>query len=1022
MVTVFKSKARGGGITSVPVDVEGLVAELRASVQGEVRFSDGDRALYATDSSNYRQVPIGVVIPRDVDDVVVTVTACRHFGAPVLPRGAGTSLSGESCNVAVIIDMSKYLNQLIELEPDEKFARVQPGIIFDDLRDAAEQHHLTCATDTSTHQWATIGGMVGNNSCGIHSVMGGKTSDNTEELEILTYDGLRMRVGRTSEEELARIIAGGGRRGEIYARLKSLADRYGDLIRQRFPDIPRLVSGYGLNHLLPENGFNVARALVGSEGTCVTVLEVRTRLIYSPPSRSLLVLGYPDIYSAGDHAPEILEHRPTALEAVDDFLIHNMKLKGLHPEDVELLPEGGGWLLVEFGGENRQESHARAREVMDALQRADNPPSMKLFDDRWEEQKVWEIREAGLGATARVPNQPDTWPGWEDSAVPPDKVGPYLRDLRRLYDKFGYNAALYGHFGQGCIHTRINFDLRTAEGIKRFRTFLDEAADLVVSYGGSLSGEHGDGQARAALLPKMFGEELVEAFREFKSIWDPEWKMNPGKVVDPYTPTENLRLGTDYNPWEPKTHFKWPDDHGSFGRALLRCVGVGQCRRLYGKQAGGSTMCPSFMVTREEEHTTRGRARLLFEMLQGDPLTRGWHEEKVKEALDLCLSCKGCKHDCPVNVDMATYKAEFLSHYYKGRLRPMAAYTMGLIYWWSRLASLAPWLANFFTQTPVLRDAMKLAGGIAPERQLPLYAPQTFRDWFRRRDARNAGGPRVILWPDTFNNYFHPDTAKAAVEVLEAAGYHVTIPEQSLCCGRPLYDYGMLDLAEYLLRQILDALRPEIRAGVPIVGLEPSCVAVFRDELLNLFPHDQDAPRLAQQTYMLSELLEKERYEPPKLRRKAVVHGHCHHKTIMKLDAEEAVMKKMGLDYELLPSGCCGLAGSFGFERGDRYEVSVKAGERALLPAVRKAEEDTLIITDGFSCRTQIGQLSDRRALHLAQVLQMAMREGETGPSGGRPEDSFPEPSYGATERLRAVAALGAGALVGGLIWRALRR
>lgn len=1021
-VTTHGVRAHSYQIGSAGVDVDALVTDLNSSVRGEVRFSAGDRALYANDSSNYRQVPIGVVIPKDLDDVVAAVAACHKHGAPVLPRGAGTSLSGESCNVAVIIDFSKYLNHLLELNPDKKSARIEPGIIFDDLRNAAEQHKLTCATDTSTHQWATIGGMIGNNSCGIHSVMGGRTSDNIEEMEILTYDGVRMRVGETPPEELERIIREGGRRGEIYAKLKDLADRYGDLIRERFPDIPRLVSGYGLDWLLPEKGFNVARALVGTEGTCVTVLDATTRLLYNPPVRSLLVLGYPDIYSAGDHGHEILQHGPTALEAVDDRLVNNMKIKGLHPSDVELLPEGKGWLLIEFGGESKQESDDKAREVMEILKKADNPPSMKLFDDQAEEEKVWEIREAGLGATAKVPGQPDTHPGWEDSAVPPDKVGPYLRDLRKLYDKYGYQAALYGHFGQGCIHTRIDFDLKTAEGIKRFRSFLDEAADVVVGYGGSLSGEHGDGQARAALLPKMFGPELVEAFREFKSIWDPDWKMNPGKVVDPYTPTQNLRLGTSYNPPEVKTHFKFPEDEGSFGKAALRCVGVGQCRRTKATTPGGSTMCPSFMVTREEEHTTRGRARLLFEMMQGDPLTRGWREEKVKEALDLCLACKGCKHDCPVNVDMATYKAEFLSHYYKGKLRPMAAYSMGLIYWWSRLASLAPSVANLFSQTPVLRDVMKLAGGIAPQRQLPPFAPQTFKAWFRERGERNQGGSRVILFPDTFNNYFHVDTAKAAVEVLERAGYHVTIPGPSLCCGRPLYDYGMLDLAERLWHRTLDVLRDDIRDGVPVVGLEPSCIAAFRDELVNLFPQDEDANRLSQQTYMLSEFLEKEGYEPPKLKRKAIVHGHCHHKAVMQLSSEEKLLQQMGLDYELLPSGCCGMAGSFGFERGERYDVSVKVGENALLPAVRKAEDSTLVINDGFSCRTQISELTDRRALHLAQVIQMALHEGESGSPGGRPEEAFPEPKFSTGQRLRAAALVGAGALLGGGVLRQLSK
>ncbi len=532
----------------------------------------------------------------------------------------------------------------------------------------------------------------------------------------------------------------------------------------------------------------------------------------------------------------------------------------------------------------------------------------------------------------------------------------------------------------------------------------------MVSYGGSIAGEYGEGQ-RAELLPVMFGDELVEAFREFKAIWDPDGKMNPGKVVDPYPLDTNLRTGTDYNPPQVKTHFKFPEDRHSFVIATERCFGIGRCR----KQSG--TMCPSYQVTKEEMHTTRGRANLLFEMLQGEAITDGWRDEHVRESLDLCLACKGCKGECPVQVDIATYKAEFLSHYYEGRLRPASAYALGLIYWWSRLASYAPGVVNFFTQTPILRDALKAAANVAPERKIPAFAPKTFKQWFRERGPRNLTKPPVILWPDTFNNHFHPETARAAVEVLEDAGYRVEIPEQPLCCGRPLYDFGMLNLAKRQLRQILNALRPQIREGVPIVGLEPSCVAVFRDELTNLFPNDEDARRLPRQTFILSEFLEKEGYQPPKLERKAVVHGHCHHKAIMRMGDEEKVLTKLGLDYELLDSGCCGMAGSWGYEKGDHYEVSMRAGERVLLPAVRNADKDALIITDGFSCRSQILEATDRRALHLAQVIRIALRDG------GEPPRDYPESEY-LEERpsrpsLLGMALLSAGvALTGGaLVW-----
>jgi FAD/FMN-containing dehydrogenase/Fe-S oxidoreductase len=954
------------------MDAHALAEELKGRIQGDVRFDNGSRALYATDASNYRQVPIGVVLPRSAADIVETIAVCRQFGAPVLSRGGGTSLAGQGCNLAVVMDMSRYFNHILEIDAARKFARVEPGLVLDDLRNAAEKHHLTFGPDPATHSRCTLGGMIGNNSCGVHSVMAGKTVDNVEELEILTYDGLRMWVGPASEEELQSIIAQGGRRGEIYLKLKQLRDRYADLIRARYPDIPRRVSGYNLDQLLPENGFHVARALVGSESTCVTVLQAKVRLVYSPPTRSLLVLGYPDVYTAGDHILEILDHKPVGLEGMDDRLISYMRKKELHPTDIDLLPEGGGWLLVEFGGENEQEADGKAHDLMDALKKKNHPPTMKLYDNKAQEERVWTIRESGLGATANVPGMQNTWPGWEDAAVPPAKLGGYLRDFRQLLDDYNYHCALYGHFGQGCVHVRIDFDLRTRRGIDKYLAFINEAADLVVQYGGSLSGEHGDGQSRAALLPKMFGEELVHAFEEFKLIWDPQRKMNPGKLVFPYQPDQNLRLGTGYNPWEPRTFFQFPNDQGSFAHATLRCVGVGKCRR-----ERGGTMCPSYMVTREEKHSTRGRARLLFEMLQGQEISDGWRDENVREALDLCLACKGCKGDCPVNVDMATYKAEFLSHYYKGRLRPRAAYAFGLIDRWAWLAAYMPGLANLFTQTPVLRGIAKQVAGVAPQRKIPAFASKTFKAWFRQRPLHNQEKPPVILWPDTFNNYFYPDTAKAAVEVLEAAGFRVIVPQQRLCCGRPLYDWGMLNRAKSYLLQVLEALKVEIENGVPMVGLEPSCTSVFRDEMVNLFPSNQDAIRLRQQTYTLGEFLSQKapQFPFPKLERKAIIQGHCHHKAIMRMYGEEDVLSKLNLNYDLLDSGCCGMAGAFGFEKGEHYEVSIKAGERVLLPAVRNAARDTLIIADGFSCREQIVQTTGREALHLAQIIQMAMRK-----------------------------------------------
>jgi FAD/FMN-containing dehydrogenase/Fe-S oxidoreductase len=956
-----------------PGDARGLAEALTRALGPEVGFSAGDRALYATDASNYRQVPIGVVRPRDAGDVEAALALCREHGAPVLGRGGGTSLAGQCCNVAVVLDFSRHMNRVLEIDPDRRLARVEPGAVLDDLRRETWKLGLTFGPDPATHASCTFGGMIGNNSCGVHSVMAGKTVDNVRELEVLTWDGARMRVGRTDDAELARVLAAGGRKGEIYRALLGIRDRYGDQVRERFPDIPRRVSGYNLDELLPERGFDVARSLVGSEGTLALTLEATVELVPWPAERVLLVAAFDDVYAAADAVPAALEAGPIGLEGIDDRLVADERRKGMFPRALRLLPEGGGWLLIEMGGATRAEAADRAKRAQAGLAGAAGFREGRLLVDPLDQAGLWQVRESGLGATARVPGRPDAWEGWEDSAVPPERMGAYLRDLRWLYDRFGYEGSFYGHFGDGCLHTRTTFDLASTPGVAAFRAFVEEAAALAVAYGGSISGEHGDGQARGELLPLQFGPELCRAFAEVKAVWDPENRMNPGKVVAPYPLDAELRLGAGYRPWEPATRFRYPEDDFRFSRAALRCVGVGKCRR-----SEGGVMCPSYQATREERHSTRGRARLLFEMLRGETIADGWRSEAVHDALDLCLSCKACKSECPVQVDMATYKAEFLYHHYRRRLRPRAAYAMGLIHWWARAASKTPRLANAVAGNRLTGGLLKALGGIAPERRLPAFAPQTFRQWFQaergRTDTRPAAGRRVLLFPDTFNDHFRPETARAAVEVLEAAGFEVAIPPRRLCCGRPLYDFGMLDLAERQLRQILETLRDDLRAGTPVLVLEPSCAATFRDELPNLLPGDEDARRLAEQTHTLAELLTRHGtgFELPRLQARALVQPHCHHRSVMGVDADEAVLDRLGLDHRLLDAGCCGMAGAFGYERGEKYRVSMACAERALLPEVRKADADTLILADGFSCRTQIETATSRSTVHLAELLHLA--------------------------------------------------
>ena len=934
---------------------------LAKRLEGEVRFDDGSRALYATDASNYRQVPIGVVVPRSIQDVITTCELCRRYDAPVVPRGGGTSLAGQGCNVAVLIDYSKYLHRIISIDAVNRLARVEPGCVLDHLRDAAEQHGLTFGPDPATHDHNTLGGMLGNNSCGVHSVMAGRTSDNVESLDILTYDGVRMTVGPTGDGELRDILAAGGRRAEIYQALDDFRRKYADLIRARYPNIPRRVSGYeNLDQLLPENGFNVARALVGTEATCVNILQAELNLVPSPPERVLAIIGFKDVFTAADAAPEILTFKPIAVEGIDDLLIDFITRKHLHPDDLKMLPKGCGWLVVEFGADTADEAAERAGKLVDEFKGRGNDG--KVMRDMAQQKKIWELREAALAATAHVPDWPEAYPGWEDSAVARENLGNYLRDFKKLLRHHGYDASLYGHFGDGLVHCRIDFDLATEKGLVNWRHFVDQAADLVVHYGGTLSGEHGDGQARAELLEKMYGAELVQAFREFKAIWDPGNKMNPGKVVDPYPITSNLRLGPEYAPIKYGGHFTYPDDGGSFTQATRRCVGVGKCRRR-GSDEG--VMCPSYMATGEERYSTRGRARLLFEMMRGETIDEVWKSEAVEEALDLCLACKGCKSDCPVHVDMATYKAEFRAQHYHRRLRPRAAYSMGMVQRWARYASWMPGLANFGANNALA----KWIAGIAQQRTMPPFAKRTFRSWFRKHKRAQGTGQRVMLWPDTFNNYFRPETAIAATQVLERLGCDVVIPQRVLCCGRPLYDWGRIDQAKALWRQTMETLKSEVEAGTPLIGLEPGCTSTFRDELIDLFPDNDLARKLSEQTLFFTEFLDRnDTAALPRIGGNALVQLHCHHHAVIKPEAERSVLERLGVDHEIMASGCCGMAGSFGFESG-KYEISQRLAERVMLPKVRKAPQETVILANGFSCREQIEQGSARRTAHIAELI-----------------------------------------------------
>jgi FAD/FMN-containing dehydrogenase/Fe-S oxidoreductase len=951
-------------------------------VDGEVRFDAGSRAAYSTDASNFRQVPIGVVVPRTPEAAAAAAGVCRDHDVPVLSRGGGTSLAGQCTNTAVVLDWTKYCHRLESVDAAERTCVVEPGIVLDVLNRQLADTGLRFGPEPATHMNCTIGGMIGNNSCGATAQRTGKVVDNIAALEVLLYDGTRFWCGPADDETYARIERRGDRQAEIYRRLRRLRDTYADQIRDRYPDIPRRVSGYNLDSLLPEHGFDVAGLLVGSESTLVTVLRARLKLVPVLPERSLVVLGYPSVARAADAVPAILPHQPIALEGLDHRLIRAQQAKHINPRALAELPAGSAFLMVQFGGINKDQVDAAAQRMLDALHETEHDPSVEFFDDPAREDELWQVREAGLGATAHVPGQPDTFEGWEDAAVPPARLGDYFRDLLALYDKFGFSSdtmpSLYGHFGQGCVHTRIPFDLYSAKGVAAYRAFMEQAADLVVAYGGSLSGEHGDGQSRGELLGKMFGPELVGAFGELKAIFDPGNRMNPGKVVHPAALDEHLRLGAGWAPATPQDlFFRYPHDGGSFAQAANRCVGIGKCRQH--AHPSGAVMCPSYQVTGEEEHSTRGRARLLFEMLNGhpdSPVTDGWRSAAVRDALDLCLACKGCKTDCPANVDMATYKAEFLAHHWQGRQwrRPRSDLSLGWLPLLARGVSglRAARAVNALTRTPGVHRVLTWLGGLEP-REIPRFAAPTLRQWFAAREPGGDGQRgTVVLWPDTFTNYFHPSVGMAATAVLEQAGWRVEIPAEPLCCGLTWISTGQLATGKRHLARTVAGLAAHVRAGGYVVGLEPSCTAVFRADAAELFPDDQDVRRLRDQVVTLAELLGEHTpgWEPPPVAKQVLAQVHCHQHAVMGWDADASLLARAGATAEPLESGCCGLAGNFGFQRG-HGPISRDCAEQVLLPRLRDAPPETVILADGFSCRTQIHELDSggREAMHLAEFL-----------------------------------------------------
>lgn len=959
-----------------------LEAALRLGVRGDVWFDRATRAVYATDASNYRQVPIGVVCPRDADDVVGAMRLCAEYDAPVLARGGGTSLAGQAVNVAVILDTSRHMRRILEIDPDRRIARVEPGVVLDDLRRATEAYGLTFGPDPATHAWCTVGGMVGNNSCGTHALIAGKTVDNVERLTVVTYGGDMMDVGSYSRLDRAERADSDLPVDRIVTGLDALMTRYANAVGTGFPNLARRVSGYNLDELLPDRGFNVARSLVGTESTCVVVTEATLRLIHIPAHRRLVVLAYPDVFAAADAVPGLLEHPLLGLEGFDATLVELMRARPLNVEHLSLLPPGGAWLYAELGADDEATADASTQAFIGGL-----PPAQVWLrvDDGPTQRRLWLVRESGLGATAIRPDGVRNLEGWEDAAVPPERLGEYLRAVTALWTEFGYSGAWYGHFGQGCVHTRNDFDLRSADGLARFRAYVERAADLVVSLGGSISGEHGDGQSRGELLSRMYGPELIAAFRAFKAIWDPRGRMNPGKLIDADPFDVNLRHGPAYRTSSlgataATGGFALVRDGGSLQLAAERCVGVGRCRR---DDAG--VMCPSYRATRDERHSTRGRAKILAELFQGDATPETWRNDDAREALDLCLSCKGCAVDCPTGVDVATYKAEFLSRYYRHRLRPRAAYALGLIPLSARVATRMPRVANALLSKPLVGVALRHAAGVTTRRSLPTFAAPAWRRSRSVRDREDRTDATVVVWPDTFTNAFDPGIGDDIVAVLEAAGDLVAIPSGWGCCARPLYDSGMLGLAKHWLGQLVEVLDPWTSQGIPVVVPEPSCLAAFRDELPGLLGHDPRAHRLSRLARSPAEhlLVSGGVHRLPKAEGPMVIHPHCHARAAGSAQAETELARHLGYDAQLVDAGCCGLAGSFGF-RTEHEGISRRIGEEQWLPALRSAQssiQGSTLCIDGFSCRQQFQQLAGDTTVPLISLVASSVRQPDRVPA-----------------------------------------
>jgi FAD/FMN-containing dehydrogenase/Fe-S oxidoreductase len=960
--------------------VNDLERELGKAIRGNVRFDAASRLLYSTDASMYQMEPVGIVIPRDADDVRAAVEIAAKHKIAILPRGGGTSLTGQTVNYALVLDFSRYMDKVLEVNAEELWVRVQPGLVQDNLNHHVRPLGLGFGPDTSTSNRATLGGMLGNNSGGSHSIAYGLTVEHVIELTTVLADGSRAVFGEVTPAEFEAKCRQPGLEGQIYREVARVRDEYGDEIKARYPAHWRRVSGYNLNELVPAIGrrhvtngkpLNMARLIVGSEGTFLTVVEAKMRLIRRPKKTAVEVIHYREIQEALESSSSLLETGPYAVELTDKMIL-DLARNNIEQSQRMGFVQGdpGAIMIVEYAGETDAEVRAKIDALDARRQRERFGYTAHVAYDNAEQQSIWKLRKAGLGLLLGMKGDKKPIAFVEDTAVAPQHLAEFVSRFREIFAKHDTEGAYYGHCSVGCLHIRPVIDLKTPRGLEQVKAIADEITDLVVSFNGTISSEHGDGRARSPFLERMYGPRIMQAFRELKRAFDPDNRMNPGNIVAPAGVTEHLRYGTQYTTWEPKTLLDF-SEQGGFAASIEMCNGVGACRKTL-----EGTMCPSYMATKDEEHSTRGRANALRAVLSGRMPRQEFTGKRLYEVMDLCLECKGCKAECPSNVDMAKLKYEFLHHYYQANGLPLRNRLFGRIARMNHLGSRLPALFNWLSSLPPSRWALERIAGIDRRRPLPALASETFTDWFRHRTPP-AAAPRgeVVLFNDTFTTYNVPEIARAAVGVLEAAGYRVVLVDKK-CCGRPLISKGMLAEAREHAAWNVERLAPYARRGVPIVGLEPSCLLTLRDETVDLLRTD-DARAVAKQSFLFEELLMRERGRGLSLSfgakgKKALLHGHCHQKALVGTAPTVAALRWAGFEVEEIDSGCCGMAGSFGFER-EHYDISVSLGNRRLAPAVKAAAKETEIVAPGISCRQQIQHLAGRRAKHPAEVLHESL-------------------------------------------------